>query len=376
MTRYGWPLWLPNQELAGIKQPWTQEGTIEALIEVSRKAPIDRRGFTVLTGTALTTLALQSMNDPEPLVSALQGKSVAPVVADQLEQQVASARLMDDSMGGEQILICVASHLGIAINLLKTGSYTETMGRRLCGLAAEAARLAGWLSFSINRHAAAQQYFLAGLRAAHTAGDRGISGHILAVMSYQAAMTGNPHDAVALIQASQNGLTNASNPTVLALVAAREAQAQAKAGNASECQEALDRAFETYERLTSQQHTPAWAYYVDEAFLNAQAGRALLDLDDARRAEKYLRTAMAQTDQSFVQARCVYLSRLAVAQLRQHDLEQACALGLQAIQLANNVNSDHCIDNIRELRRELAPYEGAPSVRDFTEQTRELLSGS
>jgi len=340
---------------------------------VSKKAPMDRRGFTVLTGTALTTLALQSMNDPEPLVSALQGKRVAPVVTDQLEQQVASARLMDDTLGGEEILACVSSHLGIAINLLKTGSYTEIMGRRLYALAAEAARLAGWLSFSINRHAAAQQYFLAGLRAAHTAGDRGISGHILTVMSYQAAMTGNPHDAVALIQASRNGLTDAGNPTVLALVAAREAQAQAKAGDASGCQEALDRAFGTYECATCEQHTPAWAYYVDEAFLNAQAGRALLDLGHAQRAESYLRTAMKQTDHSFAQARSVYLSQLAVARLRQHDLEQACALGLQAVELTSQVNSDHCTDNIRDLRRELKPHQAQSCVQEFTDQARELL---
>jgi hypothetical protein len=56
------------------------------------------------------------------------------------------------------------------LNLLRKYSYSESVGIRLHGAAAESLRLAGFLSFDAGQHGQAQRYWLAALRGAHAAG--------------------------------------------------------------------------------------------------------------------------------------------------------------------------------------------------------------
>jgi hypothetical protein len=62
----------------------------------------------------------------------------------------------------------------LVVALLKNGSYTDVVGRRLYGLAAELGRLAGWEAYDSGDEALAQRYWMAALRNAHISGDRAI----------------------------------------------------------------------------------------------------------------------------------------------------------------------------------------------------------
>jgi len=56
--------------------------------------------------------------------------------------------------------------------LLDQASYSEHTGRALYIMLAELGQLCGWSAFDAGEHGLAQRYYIAGLRAAHTADDR------------------------------------------------------------------------------------------------------------------------------------------------------------------------------------------------------------
>jgi hypothetical protein len=62
--------------------------------------------------------------------------------------------------------------------MLKHSRYREQVGQRLYAAEAELCRLAGWAAFDSGRHAAAQQYYFAGMRAASAVGDHALAVNI------------------------------------------------------------------------------------------------------------------------------------------------------------------------------------------------------
>jgi hypothetical protein len=59
--------------------------------------------------------------------------------------------------------------------------------------------LAGWTAFDSGRHAAAQQYYLAALRAAAATGDRALEVNVVGFMGLQAYSTGRTSDVIQLM---------------------------------------------------------------------------------------------------------------------------------------------------------------------------------
>lgn len=58
--------------------------------------------------------------------------------------------------------------------MLENSSYTEVVGKRLHGVAAEFGRLAGWVAYDGGDEAQGQRYWIVALQNAHASGDRGI----------------------------------------------------------------------------------------------------------------------------------------------------------------------------------------------------------
>ena len=67
---------------------------------------------------------------------------------------------------------------------------------------------------------------------------------------------------------------------------------------------------------------------------------------------------------------------LANAHLQQRNLDEACAAGRQALDLAAGLNSARAIRYTRDLRRRMTPFGKQPSVREFQALAHELLPAS
>ena len=112
-------------------------------------------------------------------------------LVEEVERLVAIRRKMDDERGGGPLLEMLHSDLRFVADLLKNGTYKGDISRRLHAVAGEIARLAGFAAYDSGRHAAAQQYYLAALRAAAAIGDRALGVNIVGLMGTQAYSTGH-----------------------------------------------------------------------------------------------------------------------------------------------------------------------------------------
>jgi len=208
--------------------------------------------------------------NPGPLlVYQAHGQQVSPGLVDELERLISVRRHMDDEHGGGALVNMLHSDLRFVTEMLKHSRYKEPIGRRLYAAAAELARLAGWAAFDSGRHAAAQQYYFAGIRAASALGDHALAVNIIGFLGIQAYSTGRLADAVQLmdVAAAESRKTPA---IVQAMTWARTGRAYAKVGDKSTARAALNKSSEFLGKTVSGD-TPPWAYWVDETRLTAQS---------------------------------------------------------------------------------------------------------
>ncbi|MGH8878435.1 MAG: helix-turn-helix domain-containing protein [Stackebrandtia sp.] len=194
--------------------PWNHRGTVEvAILLSSAGGRVKRRGFLALTGPALTAPAHQWLvHEPESLMSGLTGHRVSGELARRFGPMVAELRRMDDVAGGGSVLGMAQQLFGWVAGLLDKASYDEHTGRTLHGALADLGQLCGWSAFDMGEQGLAQRYYIAGLRAAHSADDRPFGAHILASMAWQATDQGQPTHAVTLVETALAGTRDRPPP--------------------------------------------------------------------------------------------------------------------------------------------------------------------
>lgn len=366
----GWPDWLllalDNRSVVDL--PWTQAGMLHALADTARGGPMDRRAFLIATGATLTGAAdhwLASLGQPSP-AEAGGRLTVTPAMVDHLEQRLDHLRRLDDTLGGGSLRTLAAEELKLATSLLDDARYTSAVGTRLHSAVAEGARLCGWLSFDSGHHASAQRYYLTALRAAAVADDHATGANTLAFMAIQTYSTGNPADAVDLVEVAQRALGRGSTPRVRAMLHARIARAHAKTGRTKDCVRALNAAYDAHAH-GPHDDDPAWCYWFSTGELENLSGSCALDLGDPARAMHHFDAAQAAAyDQDgYHRDHALYLTRTAEAHLAQGDIEHACASASQAVTLLGGVASARSSSTLDSFRDKLTPYRDAPPARDF-----------
>ncbi|MBV9012941.1 MAG: hypothetical protein JO272_12990 [Pseudonocardiales bacterium] len=270
-------------------------------------------------------------------------------------------------LGSGKLRDLAAAELRLITSLLTDTTHTLDAEERLYCLAAQAARLCGWLCYDSGLHAAAQRYYLAALRASAAADDALIGAYTLAFQAIQTYTVGNPQDAVGLMQTARAALRRRSTPKTAAILHAREARALSKLNDPRRCYRALDAAFGSL--TTGRDDEPTWCYCINDSEIRMLAGSCALDLGDPRRALEHVATAQGAFDaDSFPGDAAIYLARAAQAYLALGDLDAAAALGTQALHCHTSVDSARGDQTLASLHAKLARYGKIPTVREFLEQ--------
>jgi tetratricopeptide (TPR) repeat protein len=374
-NRMRWPYWLPTGRVAAVTDSWDHQGTISALSDVAKGVQVDRREFLALTGAELLLpiYAWRLNSGPWDAYHDGNRRQVSLALVEEVERLVSVRRKMDDEHGGGPLLEMLHSDLRFVADLLKNGTYRGQIGRRLHAMAGEIARLAGWTAFDSARHAAAQQYYLAALRAAAAIGDRTLGVNIVGFMGVQAYSTGHVSDATQLMDVAVTE-AKTSPAVVRAMTSARAGRAYAKAGNAQAARGALTEANVHLSRAVNGD-SPPWAYWVDQTRITAQVGRALFDLGDYAGATRELADALHASGASYPRDRATWLGRIAMAQVRTGDLEAGCESGRKAVDLlSGQVESARGLEFLRAFHQELAAYKNTESVRDFVAYSTDRLN--
>ncbi|MFR9753858.1 hypothetical protein ACL02S_22855 [Nocardia sp. 004] len=380
----GWPPSGQNEQQpllpadSGLQLPWTAEGAARAMRAVTEADPMDRRIFLTMMGAAMSAPAHQwLLADPAPHLTRLgKSRQVSVGTVDELDLMTASLRRLDDGGGGDTVLLMVRAHLRQVVQLIDNSSYTDAVGRRLFSNAGELLRLAGWLAFDGGQHARAQRYWLAALRAAHTAGDRALAANTLGFMSCQAKDIKQPHEAVTIAESARAGYRGAS-PRVSAILALRAAEAYATNGSADRCRRAIDDAFSNLDSPNTT--APDWSYWLNPGHAHGQAGFCFLKLSDHSAARRHFRQALRLQDSSAAREGALRYTLLATTYVRQADpdLDQALALADQAVSiLTDDVSSNRCVEHLNTLLRDLAPHSRRPAVRQLAEHVQLLRSSA
>jgi tetratricopeptide (TPR) repeat protein len=235
----------------------------------------------------------------------------------------------------------------------------------------------GWAYYDTNQHGLAQRYYIAGLRAAHTADDRRLGAHILGSMAYQTARQGRPAEAVTLVDTAIAGTRGWQTPALLAELDIRKAYAFATLGDASACMGTISRA-RTHVEEGASDDDPPYLYWVRPAEITTGAGDCLLQLGRTDQAAALINQGIAMFDAPFVRDRQISMTQLADALARpgkQHDLDGAVTLGMQSLELGKGLDSTRGLDHLRNLYRRLRTHDKVPAVREFLERMEGLQQG-
>ncbi|MCP9988319.1 regulator [Streptomyces sudanensis] len=278
-------------------------------------------------------------------------------------------RTLDHAHGGGHARQALVRYLEHEAEPMLRGGYGDSVGRRLFGAVADLTRLAGWTAYDIAAHGLAQRYFVQALRLSQAAGDRAYGSYVLATMGRQAVYLGHGREAVQLARVAQQGVGSSAPPVVQALLHAAEARGHALLGEARACTASLVRAERALEGARPGEEAPSWARSFDEARLADEFAHCHRDLRQYRAAAQYAERALQAYAPGYARSRTLCRVVLATARLALGELEQACALGLEAARQAAEMRSARAVEYVRDFERRLDAHRDAPPVRAYRERT-------
>ncbi|MEU9510878.1 transcriptional regulator [Micromonospora sp. NPDC048170] len=272
--------------------------------------------------------------------------------------RLAELRRLDDLAGGADLAGLGAYRLGRAVRALS--GCGPSARRRLLPELAESAQLAGWLTADAGDAAGALNAYRLALRAAATAGDPALAGHVLGSASHLLTGVGDPEGALVLARTAYAGARRSASPGLRTLLLHRVALAAALGGRARAARQVLDAAC----RVTvapEPGREPPWLYWLDGPELAAMTGRTLVALGRPLPAEAPLHAVRRRSPRTSA----IYGGWLARGYLQLGEVEHACAVAGEALLDAVRAGSPRAMGQLTEVRRRLAGHDDVPAVRRY-----------
>ncbi|MGH8904685.1 MAG: hypothetical protein ACRDYA_24140 [Egibacteraceae bacterium] len=348
-------------------QPLRSDSGVEA-----QSSLLDSRKQDAAVGnTALQESRLPSSELDDVLTLATTSR-LSPATIEALEASITDVWKRDDQYGGETLRPAVIAQLRYVLRLL-TECRREDQRRSLTGIAAEFARLTGWMFFDARQYSAAHTYFEEALRLAKQIDDRPFIANVLACLSLQATYEDNPNDALALARAAQDACRGTATRRVMAMLSMREAFAHAALPDKSGCHIAISNSHASFENINDADRDPAWVTYFDETKLIADTGIALSRLGDYQAAESLIGNALDRQNPSNTRTLAFHTFWLSKTYLQAGNLDQALGTATRVLELATSVDSARIIGHIQEFQCNLKPFAREGVTKDFNARAREFF---
>jgi transcriptional regulator with XRE-family HTH domain len=280
--------------------------------------PMRRR---TLTGTAAGLAAGAALPRKTPTAVPRVGMSDADRLEAEFARLVAADNRFGGSVGVETRALAFAHH---AMELQAVGYTTQRVRGRLYGLAAAFTSTALWAAVDDHAPDRAQQHLDRAMTLAGLSGSSEIHVRLWGHAAMLANQQRRPHDALAAAQAGRASSVCRRDPLYRSLTAARLAGTQAQTGQRSSALRSLGQAAEAFEQADHRAPRPAWMIFFDRSELDGLGAIALGRLGEHSQAEAYLHRTLSRLRPGYDRNRVYYGTLLALAQLRQGDVEQAC----------------------------------------------------
>ncbi|POX51323.1 hypothetical protein C3489_20295 [Streptomyces sp. Ru71] len=380
--------------------PWAPERTAAVLTEFTgMDLMLNRRGLVgagaaLAAGSALSgamhdwlhtdpTLSPDAPHIDHPLHADPAGYDryeAAPIGTqeiEELERSVEVFRAWDAARGGGLQRKAVVGQLNEVGGILAYHHSTDIQ-RRLWGVAANLAVLAGWMSHDVGLEPTAQKYFVIAAHAAREGGDRPRAGEALSRAARQMVHLGRPDDALDLMKLAQSGAGEQLLPRTKAMFHTIEAWAQASMGKGQAMRRTLGRAEDLFVSDKNTEETPDWMQtFKDEDLygMQALAYRTLAEFDPgaAVHAQYYAQKALELRIDGRERSKIFDHLSMASACFIADDPEQADRYARLALMSMGSNSSRRTWDRLRQMYRLTAEYAGYPKIQELREEIMQAL---
>ncbi|MGW0599277.1 DNA-binding protein NsdB [Streptomyces sp. NPDC002776] len=380
--------------------PWAPERTAAVLTEFTgMDLMLNRRGL-VGAGAALAAGSVLSsamhdwlLSDPtlkadaprfdDPLHADPAGfdrYEAAPIGSqeiEELERSVEVFRAWDAARGGGLQRKAVVGQLNEVGGMLAY-RHPDHLQRRLWGVAANLAVLAGWMSHDVGLEPTAQKYFVIAAHAAREGGDRPRAGEALSRAARQMVHLGRPDDALDLMKLAQSGSGAEVLPRTRAMLYTIEAWAQASMGKGQAMRRTLGQAEDLFVSDKGDVPPPSWMQTFKEADLygmQALAYRTLAEFEPqaAVHAQHYADKALSLRVDGRQRSKIFDFLSMASACFIADDPEQADRYARLALVSMGSNSSHRTWDRLRQMYRLTAEYSSYPKIHELREEIRVAL---
>jgi ATP/maltotriose-dependent transcriptional regulator MalT len=242
---------------------------------------------------------------------------------------------------------------------LVRASQDEQVRRQLAALGGEAAGLLAWLALDLGDERGRERSHDIALSLTAEAGDPALDAYVRGFRSQVRQLEGRPRAALALAEQAVDTAGAGRVGGVPALLRSLQAVALAEVNDERGTVLALAAAETALDRGTTDE--PAWMYEFDHTRLTAVRGDCMLRLDRPQHAENAFKTALSEITHKGGRFEVELLTGLARATARQGEVEEACRLGLQSLDLAAS-GSELGFGRVRQLRQELDRWYDSDAV--------------
>lgn len=298
--------------------------------------------------------------------------------ADAVLDMVGLFSRMDQRRGGGHARSMAVEYFTTQVAPVLGGSFRDDGVRRaMFSAAGELAYISGWMAFDAGENEIAWRDFSTAVRLADEADDAPLAGHVLRAMAHQAVDLGQPARALQLAEGSVDGERyRRAAPRERALLDVVHARALATAGRDAEAAAALNRAEEQLAAAGPGDDEPTRVFFFGEASLAHETACTLRDLGDLAGAEEqFARSVRTRKASTFTRTHAVTLGYLGSVQLRQGDVEAACATWSSSLDAMQGVDSGRTRQVVLEMRASLAPYRrgNLAAARDLDSRATDYL---
>ncbi|WEV24149.1 hypothetical protein OYE22_02255 [Streptomyces sp. 71268] len=380
--------------------PWAPGRTAQVLTEFTGMDLMFNRRSLVGAGAALTagsvlSSAMYDWLHADPALSAdapfhpgshaadhasfdrYEAAPVGSAEIEALEKSVDIFRAWDASRGGGLQRKAVVGQLNEVGGMLAY-HHPPHLQRRLWGVAANLAVLAGWMSHDVGLEPTAQKYFVIAAHAAREGGDRPRAGEALSRAARQMVHLGRPDEALDLMKLAKSGSGEEALPRTRAMLHTIEAWAQASMGRGQAMRRTLGEAEELFVSDKGDVPPPSWMQMFDEADLHgmqALAYRTLAEHEPGaavvaqQHAKEALRLRVGGRERSQI---FDHIS-MASACFIDDEPEKGDRYARLALVTIGETSSLRTWDRLREMYRLTGQYASQAQIRNLREEIKEAL---
>lgn len=286
----------------------------------------------------------------------------APDAAGHLRRLLAEFSSLDNLLGPGSLLAVVPAQLGAVEQLL--GDATPTARGALLDVAARCAELAGWVHQDAGDLRAADQWTARAVDYALAGGDPRLVSYVLMRRSNVASDAGDAPRALGLAQAALREGERLT-PQLRAVALRQEAHAHALRRDSAACARALDHAMAEVVAGGGAEPEFDLTAYCTPGYVGMEAAACWIQLGEPKRAIATFEDRLSAWPLGYKRDLGLCLARLAVAHAADRDLEQARAVGQQAIAVVRDTHSARTLRELGRLASLAQEWNDAPEAAEL-----------